>query len=198
MRKFRTSDETMTRRRVVTGGAALAAGSAAIVAGAAPAGASAPWSDSTAILEIEYLRRRYGQASDLLGPGSDRRDDLSLAERRTLGRKIYRQIFTPDARIVAGGGAPVIGPDAWADAVTRSNGSFSATQHLLGTQLVTLEGRKQAQMQSYLNALLEFSPGGNVLVVRGTYFDKVRLTEDAGWQIHDMNLVIASIEQRNH
>lgn len=137
-------------------------------------------------------------ASDLLGPGADRQADLTEEQRRALGREIYRRIFTADATIVAAGGSPVVGPDAWADAVTKSNGSFSATQHLLGTQIVTMEGRRQANMQSYLNALLEYAPGGNILIVRGTYFDKVRLTRDAGWQIFDMNLVTTSVELRTH
>ena len=92
----------------------------------------------------------------------------------------------------------MIGPDAWANSVTTSNGSFSATQHLLGTQIVTLESRTTAKMQSYLHALLEVAPGGTVVVVTGTYFDRVRLTEGVGWQIYDMNLVIISIEQRQH
>ena len=82
--------------------------------------------------------------------------------------------------------------------------TFSATQHMLGTQLVDIDEMPDgegcgggARMQSYLNALHEW-PNGNIGIYRGTYFDKVRYTPEVGWQIYDMNLVLASWETRVH
>ena len=76
---------------------------------------------------------------------------------------------------------------------------------MLGTQLVTIDELPDDEgcggggtMQSYLNALHEFSPGGNIGIYRGTYFDKVRYVPEIGWQIYDMDLRLASWELREH
>lgn len=212
-----TRGKGLTRRRVIGGTAALAAGGAALAGGgglglADDGGALQGLQEAAARQEIEYLRRLYGEATDLLGPGKDREATMSAADRKALGRSMYRRIFTPDATIIANGSPPggVVGPDAWADYVVAALAPFTATQHLLGTQIVTLKSMPangkspvkqslgKATMQSYLNALHEFAPGGNILIVRGTYFDAVRWTPGTGWQIEDMNLVFTSVELRPH
>ncbi len=159
--------------------------------------------------EIEYLRRLYAKATDLLGPGKDHESMVPDTEKyRTQGREIYRRIFAEDASVTAGGSPAVTGPDGWADYVINALSGFTATQHMIGSQLVEIDELPDprsteglgghATMQSYLNALHESAPGGDIWIVRGTYFDKVRMTPGIGWQIYEMNLVNTSGELRSH
>ncbi len=204
----------ISRRQLMVGGATLAAGSAALVAGsgasqAASASASA-MEEVIAKAQITELRRLYGKATDLLGAGKDHdalaEGGLSTEIKHFMARRIYNRIFTPDATISASGGSlTAVGGDEWADKVAAALAQFSATQHMLGTQLVEIEEMPDAEgcgggatMQSYLNALHEFEPGGNIYIYRGTYFDKCRYTPEVGWQIYDMNLVLVSGELRTH
>ena len=133
------------------------------------------------IQEIEYLRRLYAKATDLIGT----HDELKVAE----GRAIYARIFTPDAKIRT---APLTGealtannPEEWVDVVLDALGDYVGTQHLIGTQLVTLNG-DEAHMQSYLSAW-HGRADGSAWIFMGTYEDHVRKTA-AGWQIYDMTL----------
>ncbi len=131
--------------------------------------------------DIEYLRRLYGKATDLIGTGNA--GDLEA------GRAIYHRIFTPDAEIrtIADGkiGLTATGPDGWVDVVEEALSVYVSTQHLIGTQLVDING-DEAHMESYLNAWHE-RPTGVTYIFIGTYEDKVRKTE-TGWQIYDMTL----------
>ncbi|MFC1823952.1 nuclear transport factor 2 family protein [Thermodesulfobacteriota bacterium] len=150
--------------------------------------------------EIEYLRRWYAKATDLLGVNTPE----SIAE----GTKIYHRIFTPDANIrVSGEGAPpfnAVGPDAWAEVANSALKEYVGTQHLIGTQIVEIHELNQnaageivsgkASMTSYLQAW--HAGTENVLLVIGTYVDKVRFTQGIGWQVYDMNLVQVSREKR--
>ena len=191
----------VSRRKLITGGAVVAAGSAALIAGTGGASAApGPVEMMVARQEIEYRRRLYGKATDLLGVNTPD----AIAE----GTAIYHEIFTEDANIVAGS-LTGVGPDDWAEKVNNALAGFTATQHMLGTQLVTaldlggyIPGHgptgATAELQSYLNALHESEPGGNILIVRGTYFDKLRWVPGKGWQIYDMNLVFTSVETREH
>ncbi len=150
--------------------------------------------------EIEYLRRWYAKATDLLGINTPQ----SIAE----GTKIYHRIFTADAKIqVSGAGAQPLdaqGPDEWVEVANSALKDYVATQHLIGTQIVeinelthgangeTLSG--DASMTSYLQAW--HAGTENVWVFIGTYVDEVRYTPGVGWQIYDMNLVQVSGEDR--
>jgi hypothetical protein len=150
--------------------------------------------------EIEYLRRWYAKATDLLGVNTPE----SIAE----GRKIYHRIFTPDAKIqVSGEGARPLsaaGPDEWVEVANSALKDYVATQHLIGTQLVEISELRQddsgaivsgeASMTSYLQAW--HAGTDDVWVFIGTYVDEVRYTPGVGWQIHDMNLVQVSGEFR--
>ena len=132
------------------------------------------------IQEIETLRRLYGKATDAIG----RATDESVAE----GTAIYHKIFTPDAKIITSGGENSLkgtGPDEWADIVLKALRDYTGTQHLIGTQLVTIDGN-EALMESYVNAWHK-NPDGTVYIFLGTYIDKVKRTAD-GWKIYDMNL----------
>ena len=213
MLSARKSGKAISRRQLMVGGAALAAGSAALLAstGTSKAASTSAIEEVVAKAQISELRRMYGKATDLLGAGKDHDhfggdEPLSTEIKHFMARNIYRRIFTEDATISASGGALTgVGPDDWADKVAAALAPFSATQHMLGTQLVEIDEMPDdegcgggATMQSYLNALHEFSPGGNIGIYRGTYFDKVRYTPEIGWQIYDMNLVLASWETRAH
>lgn len=149
--------------------------------------------------EIEYLRRAYARATDLIGLGTE--DGI----RR--GREIYRRIFTPDARIrVTIGGDTVMraqGPDEWVEQAREALAQYTATQHLIGTQMVEVqqlpgEGREgAATMTSYLQAWHD-NAGRHFDIFIGTYHDQVRYVPGVGWQIHDMELEKVSGEVRTY
>ena len=131
--------------------------------------------------EIEYLRRLYAKATDAIG----RATEEDVAE----GRAIYHQIFTEDVNIRTSGTGdePLTAqsPEGWVEVVHDALQKFTGTQHLIGTQLVALEG-DEARMESYVNAWHKHADG-RVYFYLGTYIDKVRRTPE-GWRIYDMNL----------
>jgi hypothetical protein len=140
--------------------------------------------------EIEYLRRHYAVATDLLG--------LNTPESYAEGLAIYQRIFTPNAKITAKGvGGTVFtaeGPKAWADVAQGALAVFDATQHLIGTQLVTIESLPDEQgeggaasMSSYLQAW-HSDPDRILDIYIGTYRDRVVYTQGIGWQIAEMTL----------
>ncbi len=150
--------------------------------------------------EIEYLRRLYAKATDLIGTGK--------AEAVAEGTAIYEQIFTPDVSVRTVGGnrsLEATGPHAWADVVQKALADYTSTQHLIGTQLVdplelesNVDGALQtglARLESYLQAWHEHHDG-TVYVFLGTYEDYVRYDPASGWQIYNMTLTQTSSEQR--
>ena len=153
--------------------------------------------------DIEYLRRLYAKATDMIGTNTD----AAVAE----GRAIYHRIFTEDAMFRAGAsdgeGLETQGPDSWADVVIEALAKYSSTQHLIGTQLVEIERihtdrrgavmRGQARMESYLQAWHENKPDGTVWIFLGTYHDKVRFEFGIGWQIYEMTLTQTGGENRH-
>jgi hypothetical protein len=184
-----TTSRIVSRRRLVAGGAAVAAGTAAL---AVPSFASAAGPSLNRLADesdIRQLTVNYALATDALGRGEH---DFGLA--------LYEATFTADAPIQAGTSPTLIGPEAWAEFVETALTPFSATQHLLGTINVILgsgNNPSAATMTTYLHATHEFAPGGNILVVLGTYFDDVvRLKE--GWRISKRTLVFTSVELRTH
>ena len=158
--------------------------------------------ETSARQEIEYLRRLYAKATDMIGTNTK-----SAVEE---GRAIYRRIFTRDAMVRAGSQADGVlerqGPDGWVDVVTEALDKYSSTQHLIGTQVVDIDRIEvgddgtvtsgEASMESYLQAWHEDKPGGTVWVFIGTYHDKVRYTPGVGWQIYDMTLTQVAGENR--
>lgn len=150
--------------------------------------------------QIEYLRRQYARATDLLGTGAP----AAIEE----GAKIYHEIFTPDADLRTSGGTAepfqATGPDAWADVVVDALEEYSATQHLIGTQLVHIDqlgenngtvSSGHATMSSYLQAW-HSTDAGKLWLFIGTYEDEVQFVSGKGWQICAMNLVQISGENR--
>ena len=146
---------------------------------------------SMATQQIEYLRKKYGLATDLIGS--------KVPESIEEGRAIYRAIFAPEVKISAsnGGEGPTfdaVGADAWVDVVVHALLPFAVTQHLIGTQLVTIDSLPNsegmggsASMVSYVQAW-HADPGGVVDIFIGTYRDKVAFTPQLGWQIIEMRL----------
>ena len=150
--------------------------------------------------EIEYLRRLYARATDLIGTGDEQAKSQGLA--------IYERIFTPDVTIrTTGSDTPyeATGASDWADVVSDALADYVATQHLIGTQIVEIMELDAAQsgsvnsgtgrMESYLQAWHEHQ-NGNVWVFIGTYEDYVRFTPGIGWQIYAMTLTQVSAETR--
>ena len=146
---------------------------------------------SVATHQIEYLRKKYGLATDLIGS--------KVPENIEEGRDIYRAIFAPEVKISAsnGGDGPTfdaIGPDAWVDVVVHALQPFAVTQHLVGTQLVTIDSLPNsdgvggsASMISYVQAW-HADPGRVVDIFIGTYRDKLAFTPQGGWKITEMRL----------
>ena len=151
---------------------------------------NAEWLARNRIME---LRRMYGLATDLIGSG-----DASKVKE---GEAIYEEIFTPAARLSAEGVETVNGPAAWADVVRNALEPYSATQHLIGTQVVTSlelpEGDTpgHATMVSYLHAW-HVEPDGALWTFLGTYHDKLVHTGGSGWQIDGMHLERVTGERR--
>ncbi len=139
---------------------------------------------------IEYLRRQYARATDLIGLNTEQ----GMAE----GLTIYRRVFTDDVEISSTDDGETLlsatGPKAWAEVAAKALEGFDNTQHLIGTQLVQIhsmpdsEGRGgKATMTSYLQAWHD-DPDRVLDVFIGTYHDKVRYTPGVGWQIYEMRL----------
>ena len=150
--------------------------------------------------EIEYLRRRYAKATDLIGMGT--------AEAIAEGRRIYHAIFTPDARIraTAGGVAQLTaaGPDEWEQVVQANAEQLGGKQHHNGTPLggVTPVEKGEdgelmsgeARMTGYLQAW--HARETSVWIYLGEYIDQVRYAPGDGWRIEDMELAQISGEDR--
>ncbi len=154
-----------------------------------------------AILEIEYLRRSYAKATDLIGT-------LDAGNVKT-GTEIYHRIFAPDVSfIVSGPGTEPRtqkGPDSWVAVVKEALGPLGPTQHLIGTQLVDIETLTlgdncevvagSAHMESYMRAWHDVPPD-KVWLFLGTYIDEVRYLPGTGWRITSMELRRVTGERR--
>ena len=81
--------------------------------------------------EIEYLRRLYGKATDLIGISNNKK-------LRKEGINIYKKIFSYDAKISAGAEKilKAKGPNGWSKVVINALEKYNSTQHLIGTQVV--------------------------------------------------------------
>ncbi len=207
------ADSKISRRNLMNAGVAMAAGSAAMLAAKGSAAASAPraapYSLAEARQDVEYLRKWYGIATDMLGW----RDPESVKK----ARSIYTKIFTPDCKIylapypLVPGTAPTrVGPDGWADFVENVYKNVVSTQHLLGTQVAEIDempdgipgkgksSKGHASCVSYLNAWnVSQVDGQNKLTITiSTYRDLARVTPGVGWQIYNMHLSRVSGESR--
>ena len=149
--------------------------------------------------EIEYLRRLYAKATDLIGVS----DNNSY---RNQGIDIYHRIFSKGASISAGAEKllKADGPDEWVKVVISALEKYESTQHLIGTQLVEFSSFEvvnneissgEAYMTSYLQAWHAW-PDNRLRVVMGTYQDTIRYKPGIGWQIDKMHLEHTSTDHR--
>jgi len=153
--------------------------------------------------QIEYLRKHYARATDQIGTNTE--------EGIASGRAVYQRIFTPDVKISASNGGETEpfraeGPEAWVQVAASALKSFDATQHLIGTQIVSIDSLPDdkgqgghATMTSYLQAW-HSDPDRVLDIYIGTYHDKVRYTPGVGWQIYDMHLekVSGEVTSKSH
>ena len=196
-------------------GMAMAAGSAALLAakGSAAAGAprAAPYSLAEARQDVEYLRKWYGIATDMMVGIKNDPENIKKA------RGIYTKIFTPDAKVflapypLVPGTAPTrVGPDGWADFVENALKPAVAAQHLLGTQIAEVDempvgipgkgksSKGHASCVSYLNAwnMSQVDGQNRLTITISIYRDLMRVTPGVGWQIYNMHLYRVSGESR--
>jgi len=154
--------------------------------------------ETQAKIEIEYLRRLYAKATDLIGEATP----ASIEE----GRRIYHEVFTADAKMDAGPDRePQVGPDAWLDLVLGALGELGPTQHLIGTQLVDITSFEvndecevvsgAAKMESYLQAWHE-QKDEKVWIFIGTYYDDIIFVPGSGWRVENMVLKQVAGETR--
>ena len=144
--------------------------------------------------EICELQRLYAIATDLLCTNTA--DDNSAAT------EIYHRIFTPQAVIKASGMEPKIGPDAWVELVIGALEEFSATQHMIGTQIAEVGALPSAGQSSGRGKLFSHLQAwhakrdGDMWHYIGKYDSSVIFTPDVGWQINEMELVQVSEDYR--
>ena len=100
----------------------------------------------------------------------------------------YGSCFTEDVLISGFGAEDFHGRQAWVDYVTKALTRFSGTQHMLGNQVVQVNG-DEATLQTSVQAthFLVDRPG-TALTLFATYYDKL-IRKDGEWQIYDHRLV---------
>lgn len=94
-----------------------------------------------------------------------------------------RDVFTPDAYAVLGE-TECFGADAIVERVSTALRHLDASQHLVGSHLVQVDG-DEATHRCYLQAqhVLRGTDGGDLWMVAGMYDDRAVRTAD-GWRIH--------------
>ena len=102
--------------------------------------------------------------------------------------QMYRDCFADDAEIAGFSGGTVIGADAWIEEVKSKLAAFEATQHMLGPQLVTIQG-DTASTRTDVQALhyLKDKPG-ETLTLWAVYLTNYRRIDEE-WRITRHELV---------
>jgi len=101
----------------------------------------------------------------------------------------YRECFEPEVELHGFGRAPIHGVEAWLDFVKRQLAGFQVTQHMLGPQLVEIDG-DSARLRTDLQAthwLVE--PKGAIFTLWGTYLS-VAGRSDGEWRLRRHELVV--------
>ena len=102
--------------------------------------------------------------------------------------EMYRRCFVPDVELHGFAPEPIRGVDAWIAFVENVLERFSATQHMLGPPLVTLDG-DAATMRTELQAQHFFKePEGRIFSLWGTYRTAL-VRNDGGWAMARHELV---------
>ncbi len=102
--------------------------------------------------------------------------------------QMYRDCFSDDAVIVGFSGGTVTGADTWTEEVKSKLAAFEATQHMLGPQLVAIDGDK-ANTRTDVQALhyLKDKPGTTMTLWAVYLTDYQRI--DGEWKITRHELV---------
>ena len=100
----------------------------------------------------------------------------------------YRACFADDVEIVGFSAEPLTGADAWVQDVEQKLEAFGATQHLLGPQLTTLEGRKASTRTDVQATHYLRDQPGRILTLWATYLTRYALI-DGAWKITRHELV---------
>jgi len=131
---------------------------------------------------------KTGEDTDLRD-ALDRMEIVELAARlsNALDTKDWPGIercYVPDALGEFGGSVGTAqGAPAIAAVIRRTLQHLDASQHLVGTHVVTLDG-DEAEHSCYVQAqhVLKETAGGDLYIVAGTYHDRLRRTPD-GWRL---------------
>ena len=93
-----------------------------------------------------------------------------------------RQVFTPEATATLGG-EDLVGVDAIIERVDRALTPLDASQHMVGTHQVVVDGDR-ATARCYLHAqhVKRGTEGGDNFIFAGIYADELVRTSD-GWRI---------------
>jgi len=95
---------------------------------------------------------------------------------------LYRSCFADDVEIVGFGAETLRGGDAWTEYVVGALENYSATQHMLGPQLASIDG-DVAQCRTDVQAWhLMKEPANQTLTLWATYNSTMQRTP-AGWKI---------------
>lgn len=102
--------------------------------------------------------------------------------------QMYRNCFADDAEVVGFSGGTVFGADKWTQEVRSKLEAFEATQHMLGPQLVTIDG-DHASTRTDVQALhyLKGQPGTTLTLWAVYLTDYRRIAGD--WKITRHELV---------
>jgi hypothetical protein len=111
---------------------------------------------------------------DLIARGAQAQDDHDW--------DLLASCYEPDATYIHPTGQ-LDGADAIVDRSRRALSSLDASQHLVGSILVTLDG-EEAEAISYFQAqhVRNDAEGGPMLIIAGTYRDRLRRCDDE-WRI---------------
>ena len=110
---------------------------------------------------------------------------MALDER---DRALYAGCLVKDVEIVGFGAGHYSGIDTWLDYVWSALDKFSATQHLLGQQLATVDGDR-ANTRTEVQAWHQFTDDRRQFTLWGTYLSELQLI-DKQWLISRHELVL--------
>ncbi len=97
----------------------------------------------------------------------------------------YQALFEEDVEAVGFASEPICGVDAWLEFVHVQLDRFRSTQHMLGPQLVRIDGDRATARTDLQATHLMNEPKGELFILWATYqTDLVRSSEaEHGWKI---------------
>ena len=110
----------------------------------------------------------------------------------------YRDCFAEDVVVIGFGNETFHGRDNWVSYVWQALDQYSATQHLLGPQLATIEGDR-ASTRSDVQALHFLKHDGGRFTLWATYITDMQRI-DGRWLIarHELQVRGSSTEPQTH